>query len=117
MLSTTKVVRQQARLFSPPTLNLDIKPFESIPGPSNKGLPLIGHMKMLYKKPAGFAKSWLNLKEMKDNFTQNGDKLLRLNLPVLNPKNGKVVVLLDPADIEHVHRHEGKYPYRYANKT
>lgn len=70
-------------------------------------------MKLLYKKPAGFAKSWQNLKEVRSQYCNEDDKLLRLNLPILNPINGKVVVLLDPKDVEQVYRHEGKYPIRY----
>ena len=76
------------------------------------GLPFFGHLKLMYKKPAGFAKSWLNLKEIRSQYCTEQDKLLRLNLPPLNPINGKVVILFDPNDVEQVYRHEGKYPFR-----
>ena len=49
-----------------------------LPGPPNKGLPFFGHLKLLYKKPAGFAKSWQNLKEMRSEYCTKEDKLLRL---------------------------------------
>ena len=55
-----------------------LKSFEDIPGPPNKGLPFFGHLKLLYKKPAGFAKSWQNLKEMRSEYCTKEDKLLRL---------------------------------------
>ena len=32
---------------------LDVKPFESIPGPPGSGLPFIGHTNLFGKKPAG----------------------------------------------------------------
>ena len=66
----------------------------------------------MFKKPAGFAKSWENLKEMRIKYCKEEDKLLRLNLPPLNPINGKVVIILDPHDVEKIYRHEGKYPLR-----
>ena len=75
-------------------------------------MPLLGHMKLLYKKPAGFAKSWLNLKEIRSKYCSEQDKLLRLNLPILNPINGNVVILFDPNDVQIAYRHEGKYPFR-----
>ena len=55
-----------------------LKSFEDIPGPPNKGLPFFGHLKLLYKKPAGFGKSWQNLKEMRSEYCTEEDKLLRL---------------------------------------
>ncbi len=88
-------------------------PFEQIPGPPGTGWPLIGHMKLLYEKPAGFSKSWINLQRLQKQYcSADNCKLLRLHLPLLNSNNGKVIVLLEPKDVEQVYRHEGKYPYR-----
>ena len=90
-----------------------LKPFEAIPGPPGSGWPFFGHMKLLYQKPAGFARSWINLKHMKEKYCdENNEKLLRMNLPLFNPKNGRAVMLMDPIDVEEVYRHEGKFPIR-----
>ena len=63
--------------------------------------------------PTGIGKSWENLKECRNKFLKEDDKLMRLNLPPFNPEGqGKFVFLLDPNDVEQVYRHEGKYPSR-----
>ena len=63
--------------------------------------------------PTGISKSWKNLKEIRNQFLKEDDKLLKLNLPPFNPEGkGKFVLLLDPNDVEQIHRHEGKYPNR-----
>ena len=102
------------------------KTFQDIPGPSGKGLPFLGHMNDLIKKPHGMFKTWENIKELKTKLmTENekAGKLLKLNLPLLNVpskkgdekfSNGWVVVLLDPNDIPVVYQNEGKYPFRYS---
>ncbi len=87
-------------------------PFEAIPGPPGKGLPFVGHLNHLMKQPGGFKKSWLNVQDMASKYANDQDKLLRLNLPLFNPKNGKVLVLLDSKDVETAYRNEGKYPDR-----
>ena len=88
-----------------------VLPFDSIPGPPGKGLPFIGHVNLYIKKPHGLKKSWKNLKEIRKQYLKEDDKLLRLHLPPFCP-SGNVVLLLDPADVEDMYRHEGKYPYR-----
>jgi hypothetical protein len=88
------------------------KSFEAIPGPPGNGLPILGHMLELFAKPAGFEKSWKNLKIMQSKYLTKEDKIMRLHAPMMNPKNGKVLVLFDVDDVEHVYRHEGKYPTR-----
>ena len=89
------------------------QPFENIPGPPGNGLPFIGHMNLYMKKPAGLGKSWENLRNIKEKHLKHDEKLLRLNLPPFNPGNGgRVLVLLDPNDVGHILRHEGKYPNR-----
>ena len=61
----------------------------------------------------GIGKSWENLKECRNKFLKEDDKLMRLNLPPFNPEGqGKFVFLLDPNDVEQIYRHEGKYPSR-----
>ena len=94
------------------TFGTRVKPYEDIPGPAGHGVPLFGHMNMLYRKPAGFARSWENLRDLKHKYCDNTHKLLRLHLPLLNPDNGRAVILMDPLDVEEVYRHEGKYPRR-----
>lgn len=88
------------------------KPYEDIPGPPGKGLPFIGHLHMIYKKPNGFGKSWNNLKDLREKYLKDGDKLMRFHSKNFNPKNGRLVVLLDPKDVEVIYRNEGKYPSR-----
>ena len=84
---------------------LNIQPFESIPGPPGNGLPLIGHANLLAKKPAGIGKRWKNLKDIKKQFLNENDKLIRLNLPPFNPEGkGRVILLLDPNDVEQAYR-------------
>ena len=76
-------------------------------------MPFIGHTNLFGKKPAGIGKSWENLKECRNQFLKEDDKLMRLNLPPFNPEGqGKFVLLLDPNDVEQIYRHEGKYPSR-----
>lgn len=69
------------------------------------------------QKPAGFSKSWVNLKNLQLEYCSKDEKLLRLNLPFLNHINGQTVVLLDPKDVRTVYRNEGKYPYRGPSLT
>ena len=91
----------------------NVQPFENIPGPPGNGLPFLGHANHLFKKPEGFKKSWVNINRMKEKYLKDHDKLIRLNLPPINPKHGgKCLILLDPNDVEKVHRNEGKYPTR-----
>ncbi len=97
---------KNARAFS------NVKPYEAIPGPPGKGWPFIGHMHHIIKKPAGIQKSWINLEDIVRKFLSKEDKILRVQSPVFNPKNGNLVVLLDSKDAEYVYRHEGKYPSR-----
>ena len=105
-----KIIRNCATVTSTTT---DVQPFESIPGPPGSGLPFIGHTNLFGKKPAGIGKSWENLKECRNQFLKEDDKLMRLNLPPFNPEGqGKFVFLLDPNDVEQIYRHEGKYPSR-----
>lgn len=85
--------------------------FEAIPGPPGQGLPLLGHT-LMTQKPHGFGKAWLNIKEMQQKYSKEDDKLMRFISRVFNPKTGKCVILFDPQDVEHVYRHEGKYPNR-----
>lgn len=94
------------------TNSTSLRPFESIPGPPGNGLPFLGHTHLLLKKPHGFGKSWMNVKEMVQKYDAQGAKLLRFRSPILNPDNGYVVFLLDPQDVGQVYKHEGKYPKR-----
>lgn len=87
-------------------------PYDKIPGPPGQGLPLLGHTLLTSKKPHGFGKAWLNMKEIQQKYLKPDDKLIRFNSRVFNPKTGNCVFLLDPQDVEHVYRHEGKYPNR-----
>ena len=92
---------------------VNVQPFESIPGPPGRGWPFIGHMNEMFKNPAGFGKSWMNMKELRKKYLKEEDKLLRLHLPFFNYDNdGRFVLLLDPDDIKQVYRHEGKHPAR-----
>jgi hypothetical protein len=49
-LLKNKIIRNCATVTS---RALDVKPFESIPGPPGNGLPFIGHTNIFGKKPAG----------------------------------------------------------------
>ena len=90
-----------------------LKPFEAIPGPKGKGLPVIGHLNQLIQKPFGFAKGWKNIERMKNTYCEPGQvPLLRVNVPLINPVNGNIVYLFNPEDVQQVYRHEGKYPTR-----
>ena len=94
------------------TVVQEVQPYENIPGPPGNGLPFIGHMNLYVKKPAGIGKSWENLKDIIDTYLSKDDKLFKLYMPGFNTDNGKFVLLLDPKDVEHIHRNEGKYPNR-----
>ena len=114
----------QEAVFASQSQNVTTKTFHEIPGPSGKGLPFLGHMNDLIKKPHGMFKTWENIKDLKTKLmTENekAGKLLKLNLPLLNVpskkgdekySNGWVIVLLDPKDIPVVYQNEGKYPFR-----
>ena len=105
----------------------NVKPFQDIPGPSGKGLPIFGHMNDLIKKPHGPFKTWENLKEMRKKFmieNEMAGKIMKLYLPMLNPpskasddtfSNGWCIALFDPNDIPLVYQNEGKYPFRYIS--
>ena len=95
------------------TTVLNIQPFESIPGPPGNGLPFIGHSNLYTKKPAGIGKTWENLKDIKKQYLNENDKLMRLNLPPFNLEGkGRFLLLLDPNDVELAYRNEGKFPNR-----
>lgn len=91
---------------------LNVKPFEQIPGPPGKGWPFFGHMNLIFGRPHGFGKNWLNYQEMFEKYNCSEAKLLRCYCPILNPTNGNIVALLDSSDIEVARRNEGKYPNR-----
>ena len=109
------------------TQSQNVKPFQDIPGPSGKGLPIFGHMNDLIKKPHGPFKTWENLKEMRKKFmieNEMAGKIMKLYLPMLNPpskasddtfSNGWCIALFDPNDIPLVYQNEGKYPFRYVS--
>ena len=103
-------VRSLSTIVAEPSL----KTFDDIPGPSGKGLPFLGHSLLFTKKPAGFGKSWENVKALKAQYLKDNDTMLKLYSPLLNPKpnNGYVIMLFDPDDVEIVYRNEGKYPNR-----
>ena len=83
------------------------------PGLPGKGLPYIGHMHLVTKKPHGVGKSWLNLELLIQKYLKGEDKLFRMNSGMFNPEgDGRFVILLDPNDVEKAHKHEGKYPSR-----
>ena len=91
----------------------NVKPYHEIPGPPGKGLPFIGHMNLVSKKPHGLEKVWLNMEILQQKYLKDHDKLMRLNFGILNPDgDGRYVLLYDPTDVEKVHRNEGKYPKR-----
>ena len=83
------------------------------PGLPGKGLPYIGHMHLVTKKPHGVGKSWLNLELLIQKYLKGEDKLFRMNSGMFNPEgDGRFVILLDPNDVEKAHKNEGKYPSR-----
>ena len=87
------------------TSPLDLSIMTLIPGPPGNGLPFIGHSNLYVKKPAGIGKSWENLKNIKKQFLNENDKLMRLNLPPFNPEGkGRFLLLLDPNDVEQAYR-------------
>ena len=100
--------------ISSQALSQVVKPYETIPGPRGRGLPLLGHMHLYLKKPHGFKKAWKNLLKLRHLNLKPEQNLMKLNLPLFNQDNdGRVVVTFDDRDIELVYRNEGKYPYRY----
>ena len=101
--------QQRRRLLGTVT---GLKPFETIPGPKGKGLPILGHSNELLKKPHGFGKAWKNVQRLKEAYCGQVP-LLRFHVPLVNPKgNGNLVYLFESEDIQQVYRHEGKYPTR-----
>ena len=107
------LTRQQLILKRESSAVINAKPFKDIPGPPGNGLPVIGHMNLVTKKPHGIGKSWLNIEILIKKYLENDDKLLRISSGTLFPgTEGRYVILLDPSDVEHVHRNEGKYPNR-----
>lgn len=93
-----------------------VKPYNAIPGPRTSGWPLLGHLNLYLKKPHGYGKAWKNILQLKNDFLDSSDKIMKLNLPLFNWKhNGRVVVIFDEKDIEKVYKAEGKYPYRGNN--
>ena len=89
-----------------------VKPFEAIPSPPGGWLPIFGHTPAMLKEPAGFGKAWQSIKNLKEKYLAKDDKIMRLNLPLVNTMNGRVLFLFDPADCELAYRLEGKYPWR-----
>ena len=89
-----------------------VKPFEAIPSPPGGWLPIFGHLPAMIKEPAGFGKSWQNIRNLKEKYLAKDDKIMRMNMPLFNPINGRVLLLFDPADCELAYRLEGKHPWR-----
>ena len=80
----------------------DVKPFSAIPGP--KGWPVVGNL-------FGALRGGLLKGEM---HKYNESQHLKYG-PIYKEKMGpgfEAVNIMDPADIEHVLRNEGKYPQR-----
>ena len=82
----------------------DVKPFSAIPGP--KGWPVIGNM---FEAMRGGAMSGQLHKYFAKQHKKYG--------PIFKEHVGpgyKAVQIMDPADVEQIFRHEGKYPRRTA---
>ena len=87
-----------------------LKPYDEIPTVSDRDWPVVGHLPSLMKK--GVAQHWKRLMEMKQDHVPEEINMIRLNLPAMNPANGRVQYIFDPQDVETVYRNDGQYPDR-----
>ena len=96
------LLSRNVRFISSASRKVEAKPFSDIPGP--KGLPFIGNM-------IGAIKGGAMSKQLHKYMEKQHQKYGPIFKETMGPGYTSVN-LSDPKDIEHLLRHEGKYPVR-----
>ena len=111
--STTAVRPWEDIPSFPKGKNMDIIQFILAMNFKILGLPFLGNLHMLFKKPNGIEKMTENLNDLINKLDPDRIGLLRCEAKYFNPEgDGRILFAYEPDLVRTVYQNEGQYPHR-----